>query len=142
MKHRLTISKDKINCEMLADIVDNACGVIQKMMLSEEDFNINKDSKDSNVYVISWSSAVEKQRKDIYEDFMLSLCEYSSKRKRKHRTAYTPKNLDNGNEKAYAYMLFNLLGMFGEKYADARAELLKPLAGTTNGDKRSSWRAE
>jgi hypothetical protein len=136
MKYKLVIDKENINGDMLCNIIDSSCGVIQKMLRAEDiAWNSNKGKKDT--WFVSWTADTEKDKSWIYEEFMQALCRYSVKRKLRHSQEYTPKWGITNNEKAYAYDLFKRLGMFGEKYRAARLELMRPLNGSSAGVSRN-----
>ena len=140
MKHRLIVDENDINVEMFYDICETSCGLISKMLRTDV-INIKRNTrgkgKGKNTYVLTWKSDAEKDKKELYEQFVQALCRHSTKRKQKHSEFFMPKWVQTNNEKAYAYDLFKHMGFFGKEYRDARLELMDPLIGTSAGSQRN-----
>lgn len=145
MKNTLIVHENDINVDMFDDIKMNSCGVIEKMLRTDEVSvvrNTRGKNRDKSTYLVTWQSDTEKEKAKLYEQFILALCRYSLKRKHKHSQYYRPKWILSNNEKAYAYDLFKYLELFGKEYRELRLELLKPLTGTSTGVMRNRYEYE
>ena len=118
------IAQEMVCIDMLIDIIESSQGIVQRMLKTEQLFYDDESQEDVRIWC---ESMIEPDTVDVYTAFILSLYDYSLRRKLYHRKAY--RSIE--NEKAYATDLLVRLGFGGADHRRERLELRKTLKGST-----------